>query len=869
MKKIISILIAALLIMSSLSALANSYDNGRCIIYVATTGDDANNGSIDKPLKTLIGARDKIRALRSQGVAPEKGFVVYVRGGNYTLNESFVLTEEDSGTEAAPVVYRSYPGETATFVGGVKLTQKDFTKVTDTAITDRIIDGAARSKIYMYDLKKAGITDVGPTYLRGTYSYRAITEEGALGYRDDIERPKAPGIEMLVDGAAYHLAQYPNGDDTIKIEQLLDEGFNWYNNLSSNEGWGTPFVIKVGDKRLAKWTHLDPQSIIMYGKWYFDWADQSIPMGSFDAASGVITSSSSSTHGLLAGRGFIVYDLLEELDEQGEYYIDRATSILYCYEPKNFAKAEIILTILDAPLIDIQKASHIQFKHLNITGSRTTMVNITEGSEFVEFSNCELSFSNSTTMVIRGKNCGIRDSYIHDINTGIDLYGGHVSELAPGNCYVTNCEIENIGRTARTYAPAINIGGYKNEMTHNKIHNAPHQGVGFGGNDYLIAYNEIYDVVKEADDMAAIYGGISWNQRGGQIKYNYIHDVYTSSTMYSYAIYIDDLGSENTVMGNVIADNKNVSLINGGRDNYFVNNIFVNNKMGYHISNREHTDPSRHWADQNSKPYVNSPAFRNHYPNFAKLFTETGEPIGNSYVLPEDNLYKNNVVVNTPTPKYIDGAQKYLDETGNFNTNKDPGFYDMENKNYMLKEDSIVFEELPDFEPLPFTRMGKLDDLADVRVQDVICLAVDSPNSLVKGKSTPIDADNAAVTPIIMNSRTFVPLRFISEKLGLNVDYNSETGEITIAGGDNTLSLFADNPEVKKNGESYTMENAAVVKDGRTLVPLREISNLFGKQVYWHDIGFIVISDDEAIFDPTDSTEETMIHYLYNKMDIY
>lgn len=867
MKKIISILIAAILIMSSFSALAESYDNGRCIIYVATNGNDANDGSIDKPLKTLIGARDKIRALKSQGVAPEKGFVVYVRGGNYTLNESVVFTAEDSGTEAAPVVYRSYPGETATLVGGVKLTQKDFTKVTDPAITDRIIDTAARSKIYMYDLKKAGITDVGPTYLKGTYSYKLITEKGSLG--DKPDRPKADGIEMLVDGEAYHLAQYPNGDDTIRIEQLLDEGFNWYNDLSSNKGWGTPFVIKINDDRIKKWAHLDPKSIIMYGKWYFDWADQSIPMGSFDPVSGVITSLQSSTHGLQAGRSFIVYDLLEELDEQGEYYIDRETSTLYCYEPKNFAGADIILTILDAPLIDIQGGHHMQFKHLNITGSRTTMVNISDKSTFVEFSNCELSFSGPATMYIRGKNNGIRDSYVHDVNTGINLYGGFISELVPGNCYITNCEIENMGRVARTYAPGVNIGGFKNVMNHNKIHEAPHQAVGFGGNDWTIAYNEIYDVVKEADDMGAIYGGISWNQRGGQIKYNYIHDVHTSSFFHSYAVYIDDLGSQTTVMGNVIADNKNVSLFNGGRDNYFVNNILVNNKTGYMIENREDTNPSRQWADQNSKPYVTSPAFREHYPKFAEMFTPTGELVSTKYFLPEGNVYKNNVLVNTPTPTYSRGAQQYLDETGNLNLNRDPGFYDMENKNYMLKQDSMVFEELPEFQPLPFTRMGKIDDLADVRVQDVICLAVDSPNSLVKGKSTPIDAENAAVTPIIMNSRTFVPLRFISESLGLNVDYNNETGEITIAGGDNVLSLYAGNPEIKKNGESYTMENAAFIKDGRTLVPLREISNLFGKQVFWHDIGFIVISDDETIFDPTDSTEETMIHYLHNKMDIY
>ena len=65
------------------------------------------------------------------------------------------------------------------------------------------------------------------------------------------------------------------------------------------------------------------------------------------------------------------------------------------------------------------------------------------------------------------------------------------------------------------------------------------------------------------------------------------------------------------------------------------------------------------------------------------------------------------------------------------------------------------------------------------------------------------------------------------------------------------------------------MENAPFIEKGRTLVPLREITTLLGKQVFWHDCGFIVISDDAEIFDSADSTEETMIHYLRNKMDIY
>lgn len=844
------------------------YENeDRKILYVATDGNDKNEGSIEEPLKTLHGARDKIRSLKKAGEQPPKGFVVYVREGNYSFSESLVLENEDSGKAGAPIVYRSYPGERATLVGGVKLTGSDFKKVTDKSVTDRIITTSARDKIYAYDLKKLGITDVGPVYLKGNYSYRTITENGTLGTRAD--NPKAPAMELLVDGQAYHVAQYPNGNQLITIETLVDEGFNWYNDLNSNKGWGNPFVIRVKEDRLKYWTHLDPEQLIMYGKWYFEWADMSIPMKSFDPVTGEIVSLSSSTHGVQAGRGFYVYNLIEELDEKGEYYIDPDTCMLYCYEIPSGDKADIILTMLEDPIINIKDGEYIEFKELNLTGARIGAINIDDYSENIEISKCDISFTDRYSVGLRGKNTGIRDCVIHDINTGVNIYGGFPASLTRGECYVVNTEIYNIGRTLRTYAPAANIGGFGNYMSHNEIHNAPHQAIAFGGFDWTISYNEVYDAVTEADDMAAIYGGISLSQRGGQIKYNYIHDVRTSSPAFSHGIYVDDLGSDMVIMGNIIEDTKNALMFNGSRDIYVANNILINNGGGLRLTNRVMTNLNRHYSNLDSQPFTKTELFKSHYPKFAAIMGPDHKIKDTSCILPVDNVYKNNILINTPLAEYIDGADGYVEDSGNLVTNKDPGFYDMANKNYMLKQDAKVFTELPEFKPLPFTRMGKIDNLADIRVQDAICLAVDMPKSLINGELVPIDADNAKVAPKIIGESTYVPLRFISETLGMNVEFNSETGEITIAGGETLLSLYSGKTDAKKNGEAVTLENAPVTFEGRTLVPLREVSNLLGKQVFWHDVGFITISDDETIFDGEDSTEVTMIRYLYNKMDIY
>ncbi len=86
-------------------------------LFVAVDGSDANPGTKDKPLATLEGARDAIRKLRKAGAGPAP-LTVYVRGGTYYLDHTFQLSAQDSGTQAAPMVYRNYGSERPRLVGG-------------------------------------------------------------------------------------------------------------------------------------------------------------------------------------------------------------------------------------------------------------------------------------------------------------------------------------------------------------------------------------------------------------------------------------------------------------------------------------------------------------------------------------------------------------------------------------------------------------------------------------------------------------------------------------------------------------------------------------------------------------------------------
>jgi hypothetical protein len=74
--------------------------------FVAPLGSDANPGTREKPFASLEKARDAIRALKAKGALPGP-VCVRLLPGEYPVERTIELTAADSGTEAAPIVYRA------------------------------------------------------------------------------------------------------------------------------------------------------------------------------------------------------------------------------------------------------------------------------------------------------------------------------------------------------------------------------------------------------------------------------------------------------------------------------------------------------------------------------------------------------------------------------------------------------------------------------------------------------------------------------------------------------------------------------------------------------------------------------------------
>jgi len=110
--------------------------------------------------------------------------------------------------------------------------------------------------------------------------------------------------------------------------------------------------------------------------------------------------------------------------------------------------------------------------------------------------------------------------------------------------------------------------------------------------------------------------------------------------------------------------------------------------------------------------------------------------------------------------------------------------------------------------------------------------------------------------PYIENGRTMVPVRLISESFGVDVSYDASTATIKL--GDN-VSFVADDYAVDINGEKIELDVPARVIDGRTFLPLRVLcEQILCKKVYYDDTveynEGLIVISDEEFKAPTDRT---------------
>ncbi len=88
--------------------------------------------------------------------------------------------------------------------------------------------------------------------------------------------------------------------------------------------------------------------------------------------------------------------------------------------------------------------------------------------------------------------------------------------------------------------------------------------------------------------------------------------------------------------------------------------------------------------------------------------------------------------------------------------------------------------------------------------------------------------------PVILNDRTLVPIRAVFEKAGATVDWNGDTHTAIITGKGHIVQIGVGNSYMFKDGKSIPLDVPATVINDRTLIPVRAISEAMDFGVTWN-----------------------------------
>ena len=790
--------------------------------YVATDGDDNNNGTIDQPFATLERARQAVREYKANEAIPENGLVVAVRGGVYQRNDTFTLTAEDSGEQSRPVWWGAYPGETVRITGAAHLESGWFGPVNAQDPNWGRLDTAVRSQIQVIDLSAHGITDYGILMRRG---YSARYNHSAL--------------EFFVNGIPMELARWPNRDHTDAVDLTADanvsgdifgtstmftymgdsasgnadDGYanytanvngqdyylyhcTWEWEGNTNRSWFLSTHNPVTDTKCwpandISWLANGGESIpplsplgvgaienvtvqnrpvdfaqngflrtidgisnttftfpgVRYQRWSqasdiwfhgrFDnlWADDTI-RGTINPGSGIVTLDESASQNVVQFRPFFVMNLIEEIDIPGEWWLDRTTGRLYYYPVTSLDSSDLAVSMLEKTLLEMKNAAHIRFVDLVFDHTRGNMISAKDVNDVI-FKGSTFRGSGADAVQIAGTASGLEHCVVADSGGyGVYLDGGDRPTLMKGNLFVRNTELARFGRWDRSSKPGVRLEGCGNVVEHNYFHDTPHSAIMFGGNDHRIEYNDIERAVLEASDTGAIYSGRDWGYRGNLIRYNFIHDI-GNVLGGARGVYMDDVVSGNTIIGNIITNVQGFGTqTGGGRDNRFENNIIMDTTAAAHATDRRANLFVNYEFDNSGRPgswnllgrlnwdyqkwsygqpriaYQDAPwALR--YPELAAIPNDWSQVQAGTWRDPEGCTFANNIVWRSGGLIYV-GTYGGNNATDFYqviapNLEVDPLFVDEAGGNMNLLPGSPAFHTPGfNFTPIPFDQIGIL-----------------------------------------------------------------------------------------------------------------------------------------------------------------
>ena len=506
-------------------------------IFCSPDGDDENDGTAEKPYKTVAKVVEAIAALNEN-----TDINVYFREGIYDIETGIVIDADM--VKNKKVSFEAFNGEKVVFTNSYAVDNTLFKQVTDSAVLNRL-PSQARGKVLELDLNKLNIKDEGGFVRHGVWQYTSSA------------------LQLIVDDKLQSIARWPNS------------GFEKISAPS-----GTTFSVSTD--RIKNWTTATESWLYGYLGNYF--ADDSVAISKIDAVNKKITVANNPRYAFASDHDWSIINLLEEIDISGEWFLDHATNILYYFPIDGFSTKTVRISAKDDTLFTLDNTKDISFKGITFDGTRGIGMQIKE-CENTLIDNCEVKNTGRHAINLTGRNNVVRNSYIHDTGRGGVWIsgGGDIANLTPSNNLIEYCRFENVCNYARTYVPAIQLYGVGDRAAHNQISSGLGIAIDFKGKRNIIEYNEIFNYLFEGGDIGTIYCGRSWTTVGTEIRYNYIHDCPGAGDVQ--AIYLDDGMTGVSVYGNVIENLTRGIYLHFGSYNNVTNNVFADCDIAVVIRN--------------------------------------------------------------------------------------------------------------------------------------------------------------------------------------------------------------------------------------------------------------------------------------------
>ncbi len=139
--------------------------------------------------------------------------------------------------------------------------------------------------------------------------------------------------------------------------------------------------------------------------------------------------------------------------------------------------------------------------------------------------------------------------------------------------------------------------------------------------------------------------------------------------------------------------------------------------------------------------------------------------------------------------------------------------------------------------------------------QTSVVLQIDNSVMTVNDEEKAVD-EGYDTKPIIVDGRTLLPVRAVIENLGGNVNWNNDTKEVNITYNENEIVLTINSTQALLNGKVQTLDTAPVIINSRTMLPIRFIAESLGFNIEWNENNKTIIITKNDTSENTESTTE-------------